>query len=171
MYVSCNYFFPRVHMTRTVKETLLNIGLPVSQISHQILRLTFFVLYFNHYKGQHNISVIKTTDSRKSQANKNKKARCEILSTSITTELAEHPYPGKLQIQRKCCFIQLMPLTDNFSKKMRCTCFYQYLNNYCIVSILVNPPSSSDRDRVHILICFKPGVGMTFRIKLSQIIT
>lgn len=102
---------------------------------------------------------------------KTKKARCEILSTSITTELAEHPYPGKLQIQRNCCFIQLMPLTDNFSKKMRCTCFYQYLNNYCIVSILVNPPSSSDRDRVHILICFKPGVGMTFRIKLSQIIT
>lgn len=31
------------------------------------------MLYFNHYKGQHNISVIKTTDSRKSQANKNKK--------------------------------------------------------------------------------------------------
>lgn len=100
-----------------------------------------------------------------------KKARCEIPSTSITTELAEHPYPGKLQIQRNCCFIQLMPLTDNFSKKMRCTCFYQYLNNYCIVSILVNPPSPTDRDRVHILICFKPGVGMTFRIKLSQIIT
>lgn len=130
------------------------------------------MLYFNHYKGQQNILVIKTTDSRKSQAKqKTKKEWCEIPSTNITTELAEHPYPGKLQIQRKCCFIQLMPLMANFSKKMRCICFYQYLNNYCIISILVNPPSSSDRDRVHILICFKPGVGMTFRIKLSQIIT